>query len=112
MFHHGAPKAVMQNVVFNRADDIYASRKKFERAGVHWLDPARIDERDRNSFFFELARRFFGDFKHVAQAKDRYIAAMLHHFGFSNFEELRFRFDLCAWSRAARITNGNRSGVV
>ncbi len=112
MFHDGAAKTVMQNVVFNRADDVDASRKKFERAGVHWFDPARVDERDRNSFFFELACRFFGDFKHVAQSEDRHIASVLHDLRLTYLEKLRFRFNFCAGPRTARITNGNRAGVV
>src|SRR5206468_3806821 len=90
MFHHGAAKAVVQNMVFNRADDLDAACKKFEGAGVHRLDPARVYERDRDSFFFELARRFFGDFKHVAQSEDRHVTPMLHDLRLTYLEKLRF----------------------
>jgi hypothetical protein len=55
VFHHRAAETVVQNVIFDRADHVHASREKFACAGVHGLDPARIDERNRNSFFFELA---------------------------------------------------------
>src|SRR5581483_8715390 len=48
MFHDRAAKAVVQNVIFDRADDFDAAREKFERAGIHWFDPAWIDERDRD----------------------------------------------------------------
>ena len=54
MFHHRAAETVVQNVIFDRADDLDAAREKFERAGVHRLDPARIDERNGNSFSSSL----------------------------------------------------------
>ena len=46
IFHHGAAETVVQNVIFDRAHDLDAAREKFERAGVHRLDPARINERN------------------------------------------------------------------
>src|SRR6266699_4759063 len=112
MFHDGAAKTVMQNVVFNRADDVDASRKKFERAGVHWFDPARVDERDRNSFFFELARRFFGDFKHVAQSEDRHITPMLHDLRLADLEKSGFRLNLRAGTGTARVTDGDWTRII
>src|SRR5262249_40488906 len=33
MFHHSATETIVQNVVFDRADDFHAARKEFERAG-------------------------------------------------------------------------------
>jgi hypothetical protein len=103
MFHHRAAETVVQDVIFDRADYVYTSREKFERAGVHRLDPARINERDGNSFFFELARGFFGNLKHVAQPKDRHVAAVLYDFRFANLEKFWFRFDFCARPRAAWV---------
>ena len=66
MFHYRAAETVEQHVIFYGAHDFDAAREKFESAGVHRLDPARINERNGNSFFFELARGFFGNFEHVA----------------------------------------------
>src|SRR5947199_5379467 len=94
MLHHCTTKAVMQNVIFNRAHDLYAAREKFQRARVHGLDPARIDERNGNSLLFKFARGFFGDFKHIAQAKNRHVASVLYNFGLANLEKLGFGFDL------------------
>ena len=51
MLHHGAAKSVVQNVVLNRANHFDAARKKFQRAGIERLDPARIDERNRKTLF-------------------------------------------------------------
>src|SRR5438552_10553691 len=108
MFHHRAAETVVQDVIFDRADYVYTSGEKFERAGVHGFDPARINERDGNSFFFELARGFFGDFKHVAQSEDRHVAPVLHNLRLADLEKLRFRFDFYAGPRTTWITNGNR----
>jgi len=46
MFHHRAAEIVVQDVIFDRADYVYTSREKFERASVHGFDPARINERN------------------------------------------------------------------
>ena len=43
MFHNGAAKTVVQNVIFNRADDIHASGEEFQCAGVEGFDPSRIN---------------------------------------------------------------------
>src|SRR4029077_14897096 len=112
MFHHRAAKTVVQNVVFNRADHVHAAREKFQSAGVHWLYPTRIDERNGNSFFFKLTCRFFGNFKHVAQAEDRHVAPVLHNLGLADLEKLRFRFDFYTRTGASRITNGDWTRVV
>ena len=98
MFHHRAAETVVQNMIFDRADDFDAASEKFERAGVHRLDPARIDQRNGNSFLFQFARGFFGNLKHVAQPEDRHVAAVLHDFRLANLEKFRFRFDLRACS--------------
>src|SRR5438552_9718139 len=45
MFHYRATESVMQHVVFDGGDDFHAAREKLERAGIHWLDPARINQR-------------------------------------------------------------------
>jgi len=46
MLHHRAAKAVVQNVVFNSANDFHAAGKKFQRPGVERFDPAWVDERE------------------------------------------------------------------
>src|SRR6266404_444709 len=112
MLHHGAPETVVQNVIFNRADYFHAAGEEFERAGVERLDPAWIDERDGDALFFELLRRFFSDFEHVAEAEDRDVTSMLDDFSLPDLEELGFSFWFCARAGTARITNGDRSGVV
>src|SRR5204863_366873 len=56
MLHHRTSEAVVQNVIFDGADDFDAAREKFERAGIERLDPARIDECDGNTFLFQFAR--------------------------------------------------------
>ena len=94
MFHHRAAKPVMQNMILDRADDFDAASEKFERPGVHRLDPAWIDQRNGNSFLFQFARGFFGNLKHVAQPKDRHLAAVLHDFRLANLEKFWFRLDL------------------
>ncbi len=99
-------------MIFDRAHDFYAAREKFERAGVDRFDPARIDERDGNSFFLKFARRFLGHFKHVAQAEDRHIAPVLHDLRLADLEKLGFRFDFYAWPRPSRITDGDWTRVV
>ena len=101
MFHDRAAKTVVQNMIFNRAHDFYAAREKFERAGVHRLDPARINERNGHSFFFKFACGFFRKLKHVAQPEDRHLAAVLHDFRFANLEKFWFRFCLLYTSDAA-----------
>ena len=103
MFHHSAAETVVQNVIFDRADHVHSSCEKFERAGVHRLDPKRIDQRNGNSFLFKFSRDFFRNLKHVAQPKDRHIAAMLHDFRFANLEKFWFRFDFRARPRAAWV---------
>src|SRR6266481_6337586 len=47
MLHHRAAETVVQNVIFNRADDLDAASEKFERARIHRFDPTWIDERNR-----------------------------------------------------------------
>src|SRR5438105_9994795 len=86
MLHHRAAKTVVQNVVFNGTNDFDATSKKFERPGVERLDPARVDERDRNSFFLQLPGGFLGDFEHVAESENRDVSSMPHHLGFSDLE--------------------------
>src|SRR5947209_5400839 len=112
MLHHRTSEAVVQNVIFDGADDFDAACKKFERAGIKRLDPARIDERHRNAFLFQFARGFFGYFKHVAQTKDRHVTSVLDHFGLSDLEKFGFSFDLRTSPRAARVTDGDRTSVV
>src|SRR6266404_1558658 len=112
MFHDGAAKTVVQNMIFDRADHFHAAREKFEGAGVHRLYPTRIDERNGNSFFFQLARRFFGNFKHVAEAEDRHIAPVLHDFGLTDLQKFGFRFDFHTRTGAARITDGDWTGII
>jgi hypothetical protein len=57
VFDDGAAEAVVQNVVFHRADDIDAAREKFDRAGVERLDPARVDDGGGDALRFECLRR-------------------------------------------------------
>ena len=45
MLHDGTTKTVVQHVVFDGADDLSTAREKFQRAGIHRFDPARIDQR-------------------------------------------------------------------
>src|SRR5215469_1784013 len=98
MLHYRAAETVVQDVVFNSANDLDAASEKFERAGIHRFDPTRIDERDGNSFFFELARGFFGNLEHRAEAEDRDVAPMLYDLGLANLQEPRFWFYFCARS--------------
>ena len=112
MLHHRATKTVVQDVIFDRADDFDAAREKFQRAGIERFDPARIDERDGETLLLQFLCRFFCNFEHVAESKDRDIATVLHDFGFADFEQFRFRFRFCARAGAARITHRDRSGVV
>ena len=86
MLHHRAAKAVVQNVVFDRANDFHAAGEKFQRPGVERLDPARIDQRNRNSLFLQFLGRFLRDFEHVAESENRDVASVLHHFGFADLE--------------------------
>ena len=96
LLHHRAAKTVVQNVIFDGADDFDAAREEFERASVERLDPARIDERNGNSFLFKFGRGFFGNFEHVAQSEDRHVAPMLRDFRLADLEKFRFGFDLRA----------------
>ena len=89
MLHHRAAKAVVQNVVFNGTNDFHAAGKKFQRPGVERFDPARVDERDRNSSFLQFPGCFLRDFKHAAESENRDVSAMLHHLGFSDLEQFR-----------------------
>src|SRR5437899_547303 len=66
MFHDRAAKTIVQNMILDRAEDFNAAPEKFERAGVEWFDPTRIDKGDGSSFPLEFTRGFFGNFKHVA----------------------------------------------
>jgi len=43
MLHHRAPKTVVQNVVFDGANDFDTAGKKFQRPGVERFDPARVN---------------------------------------------------------------------
>src|SRR5262249_54983069 len=101
MFHHRAAETVVQNVIFDCTDHVHASGEKFESAGVHRFDPAWINERNGNSFFFELPRGFFGNLEHGTEAEDGNVAPMLDDLRLANLEEPRFRFDFCACPRAA-----------
>src|SRR6266478_7903500 len=111
MFHHRAAKPVVQNMILDRADDFHTASEKFERPSVHRLDPARIDQRNGNSFLFKLPRGFFGNLKHVAQSKDRHVAPMLHDFRLADLEKFRFRFDLSACPRTSWIANSDWTGA-
>src|SRR4029077_12557883 len=112
MFHYRATESVMQHVVFDGGDDFHAAREKLEGAGIHWLEPARVDQRHRNAFFFQFLGRFFRDLEHVAESKDRDVAAVLYPFGLANLEEFWFRFDVRASAGTARIANRNRTRIV
>ena len=98
MFHYRAPKTVVQNMIFNRADDLDAAGERFKRSSVQRLDPTWIDKRNRNSFLFQFGGGFFRNLKHIAQAENRYVAPMLHDFRFADLEKFRLRFDLRARS--------------
>src|SRR6266498_1509471 len=112
MFHDRAAKTIVQHMVFDRTHRFDATREKFERASVQWFDPSWIDECDGNSFLFKFARRFLGYFKHVAQSKNCYVASVLNDFGLANLEKFGFRFNFCARTGTARITDSDRAGVV
>src|SRR5882724_9760187 len=62
MFHNGAAKAIMQDVILDRADKIDAPRKELECPSIERLDPTGIDECDRDAFFFQFTGCFFGHF--------------------------------------------------
>ncbi len=87
MFHHSAAETVMQNVIFDRADHVHASGEKFKPPGVHRLDPARIDQRNGNSFFFKFARGFLGNLEHCAEPEDRHVAPVLDDLRLANLQE-------------------------
>src|SRR5262249_43363516 len=87
MFHYRAAETVVQNVVFYRADHVHASGEKFECASIHGLDPARIDQCNGNSFFFQLARGFFGNLEHRSETEDRHVASVFHDFSLADFEK-------------------------
>jgi len=61
VLHDGTAEAVMQNVVFYCADDLNAAGKKLESPGVEWLNPAWIDQGDRDTLFFQFFGRCLGD---------------------------------------------------
>src|SRR5437588_581520 len=107
MLHHSATETVVQNVIFDRRHDFHAAREKFERARVHRFDPTRVDQRDRDSFFFKFLGCFLSNFEHVAETEDSDIATVLHDFGFADLEKPRLGFKLSSSARTARITNGD-----
>src|SRR5882724_5500313 len=39
MLHYRTAETVVQNVIFDRANDFDATGEKFERARIHWFDP-------------------------------------------------------------------------
>src|SRR5438094_8480281 len=86
MLHHRAAETVVQNVVFNRTNHLNAAGKKFERTSVERFDPARVNERDRNSFFLQFPGCFLRHFEHVAESEDRDVSSVLHHLGFPDLE--------------------------
>ena len=65
-----AAEAVVQDVVFERADDIDAAGEEFEGAGVERLDPARVDDRGADALRFELRGGFLGHLAHAAEAEE------------------------------------------
>src|SRR6267143_338733 len=112
MLHYGASETIVQNMILDRANDVHAAREEFQRAGIERLDPARVDERDGNAFFFQLAGRLLRHFKHISQAENGHFATVLHDLGLADLEELGglLRNGARAWS--AGVTDGDGPGIV
>ena len=58
VFHDRAAKPIVENVIFECADYINAARKKLKCAGIHGLDPSRINQGDGNAFSLQKAGCF------------------------------------------------------
>ena len=106
LFHNGGSVTIVQNVVFESADDFAAAGEKFERGDVHRFDPARVDKGNGNTFRFEEAGGFFGHFKHVAKAEEGDLATWLDDFGFADFEDFWGGFGNGSSPCTARIADG------
>ena len=109
---NGAAETVVKNVVLHRADDFASSCKELDRRGIQGLDPTGIDHRGRNPLFFQRRGGFERKFDHGAEGDDCRTRAVTENFGLADFEDARSLFRFCAGADAARIADGNGTGMV
>src|SRR4051812_2707429 len=112
MLHDRAAKAIVQNMVLDRADDFDTTREEFQGAGIERLDPARIDQRYGDPLLLEFFRGFLSNLKHVAEPEDGDVPSMLDHLGFSDLEKLWGGFWNGAGAGSAGITDRDRTRII
>ena len=86
MLDDGAAEAVVEHVIFERADNFHAAREKLERPGVHRLDPARIDQGHGDAVFLELPGGFLRHFEHIPKAEDGDVTSVLDNLSLADVE--------------------------
>ena len=112
VFDDAAAEAVVEDVVFEGADDAGAAGEAFEGGGVERFDPARVDEGDGVAHGGEHGGGGFGHFEERAETDEADVAAFGEDLGFTDFEELGGLFDGFSGERAARVADGGGAVVV
>ncbi len=112
MLNDGGAVAVVEDMVFHRAEDFATAGEKFDRGGVERLDPTGIDDRRGDTEFFQFLGCGQGEFTHVAESEDRRARAVAQNLGFSDLEKLWFFRWNGSGAGAAGVADGGGAFVV
>ena len=112
MLNDGGAEAVVEDMVFHRAEDFATAGEKLDRRGVEGLDPTGVDDCRGDAEFFQFLGGGEGEFAHVAEREDGRACAVPQNLGFADLEELRFFRWNSSRAGAARVADGGGAFVV
>src|SRR5215469_2242962 len=112
VLNNRAPKAIVEDVIFEGTDYIDTPCKELQRAGVYRFDPSRVDQCNRNAFGFQNFCSFLGHGEHISQPEECHIATMLNDFGLAYLQQLRFWFRFSARACPTRVSDRNRTVMI
>ena len=112
MLDDGGAEAVVEDMVFDGAEDFAAAGEKLDCRGVEGLDPTGVDDRRGDTEFFQFLGGGEGEFAHVAEREDGRACAVPQNLGFADLEKLGFFRWNDSRAGAARVADGGGAFVV
>ena len=111
-FDDPAAEAVMDDVIFEGADDLGVACGTFDGFAVQRLDEAGIDECDGESSLLEQGLRFLGHAEESAEPDESDVRAFADDFRFAELDRIHHSVDRCAVDWAAWVADRRWAGFV
>ena len=112
VFDDRAAEAIVEDMIFESAEEVGAPGEEIDGIGVEGFDPAGVDHGGADALGFEDGGGLFGDLAHPAEAEEGDFGAMFDDFGVADFEDFGLEFGDDARADAAGVADGDGAARV